>query len=52
MICPYCNQPILKRQEARLRIDKETGEEKVYHRSCFEMYLNELIDKVKEKEAL
>lgn len=51
MICPYCQNPILEGQKTRLRIDKETEDIKRYHKACYEMYLNELIDKVREDKG-
>ena len=48
MKCPYCKHPIFQFQETRARIDKETEEEKIYHKHCFEMLLNELIEKMRE----
>jgi len=47
MKCSYCNDPIYNFQKHKIRPDKE-GKKRYYHEGCYEIILDEIIDRVKK----
>ena len=50
MKCEFCKNPILKHQETRIRIDRDGKIVKKYHKGCFELCLDKIVEKVKSNK--
>lgn len=50
MKCGYCEDPILKFQEYKTRMDRE-GNEIKYHEGCYKIILDNIAEKVKENRG-